>query len=123
MRVNVKMNKGVLRQLSKAQIIALEQTAEAVKTDVIANNVMPFDIGTMQNDATSIDATKSSQGEVTIAVDTPYARRLYFHPEYNFQKGNNPNAKGRWFDDWIDGSKKDFAIKAFKKLYKKLTGV
>ncbi len=123
MRVNVKMHKNVLRQLSKAQITALEQTAEAVKTDVIANNVMPFDTGTMQNDATSIDATKSNQGKVTIAVDTPYARRLYFHPEYNFQKANNPNAKGRWFDDWIDGSKKDFAINAFKKLYKKLTGV
>lgn len=123
MRVNVKMHKKVLRQLSKAQITALEQTAEAVKADVIADNVVPFDTGAMQNDATSIDATKSSQGEVTIAVDTPYARRLYFHPEYNFQKDNNPNAKGRWFDDWIDGNKKDFAINAFKKLYKKLTGV
>ncbi len=123
MKVKVKMNKSVLQKLSKAQITALEQTAEAVKTDVIASQVMPFDTGTMQNDATSIDTSKSKQGKVAISVDTPYARRLYFHPEYNFRQDKNPNAKGRWFDDWIDGAKKDFAIKAFKKIYKKLTGV
>jgi hypothetical protein len=84
---------------------------------------MPFDKGTMQNESTSIDTANSNKGEVSLTTDTPYARRLYFHPEYNFNQSNNPNAKGRWYDDWIDGKYKDFPIKAFRKIYKRLTGV
>ncbi len=123
MRVKVTMNNAAVRKLQQAQIIAIEQTADAVKTDVIAKNVMPFDVGIMQDDSTTIDTTKSKQGKVSISTDTPYARRLYFHPEYNFNRDENPNAKGRWFDDWIDGQHRGFAIKAFKKIYKRLTGV
>ena len=123
MRVKIKMHKGAIRQLERAQIVALEQTAEAVKTDVIAMNVMPFDDGTLQNESTMIDTSRSKYGEVTISSDLPYARRLYFHPEYNFSKDNNPNAGGRWYDPWIDGSKKNFAINAFRTIYKRLTGV
>jgi len=123
MRVKVKMHSGAIKKLERAQIIALEQTAEAVKTDVFANNVMPFDEGTLQNESTMIDASKSKRGNVTISSDLPYTRRLYFHPEYNFNKANNPNAGGRWFDPWIDGKKKMFAINAFRTIYKKLTGV
>ncbi len=123
MRVRVKMNKTALRALSKAQIMALEQTAEAVKTDVIAANVIPFDVGTMQNESTMIDTNRSKRGHVTISSDTPYARRLYFHPEYKFRKSKNPHAQGRWYDPWISGNKKEFAIKAFRAIYKRLTGV
>lgn len=123
MKVKVKMNNAALRKLSNAQIQAAEMTAEAVKTDVIAKNVMPFDSGEMQNSHTSIDTSKKNQGNVTISSNTPYARRIYFHPEYNFQTTNNPNAKGRWYDDWISGKYKKFAPNAYKQFYKKLTGV
>jgi hypothetical protein len=149
MKINIKMNKGALRQLSDAQKKALAMTTEAVKDDVVKNRVMPFGENTykeqervgkkgqalkpkkvlkhqggdMQNHATYIDTSKLKKGRMSIASDTPYARRLYFHPEYNFNKKQNPNAKGRWYDDWIDGSKKDFAPRVYKKLYKKLTGV
>lgn len=123
MHVKVKMNSKALRKLSQAQIVALEQTVEAVKTDVIDSNVIPFDSGTLQNESTSIDTTHSKRGRVAIASNTPYARRLYFHPEYDFRKDNNPNAQGRWYDPWIDGAKKNFAKNAYKKLYKRLTGV
>ena len=54
----------------------------------------------------------------------PYARRLYYHPEYNFQTKENPNAKGMWYEDWMPGGQKaDFAPKAFKQFYKKAGGV
>lgn len=53
----------------------------------------------------------------------PYARRLYYHPEYDFQTEANPNAKGKWFEDWVTGRKKDFAGKIFAKLYKKEAGL
>jgi len=117
------MNHIALRKLSKEQIKALEQTAEAVKTDVIDKNVMPFDVGTMQNESTTIDVSKSYMGKVSISTDTPYARRLYFHPEYNFNRNKNPNAQGRWYDPWIEGEHKEFPLKAFRELYKRLTGV
>lgn len=39
--------------------------------------------------------------------DTPYARRLYFHPEYNFQKVNNPNAQGLWAEPWLPGGDRE----------------
>ncbi len=123
MRVKVKMHSGSIKRLSQGQVLALEMTAEAVKTDVIAKNVIPFDDGTLQNESTMIDTSGSSRGRVTISSDLPYARRLYFHPEYNFSKENNPNAGGRWYDPWIDGSKKMFAINAFKRFFKNLTGV
>lgn len=122
MQVKVKMNNGALRMLSKTAVIALEQTAEAVKTDVIAKNVMPFDTGTMQNESMSIDTTHSNIGRVSITVDTPYARRLYYHPEYNFKTDKNPNAQGHWFAPWIDGQYKDFAGRTFRELYRRQTG-
>ena len=122
MQVKVKMNYSALRRLSQSAITALEQTAEAVKTDVIAKNVIPFDTGTMQNESMSIDTSKSRSGKVSITVDTPYARRLYFHPEYNFNTDKNPNAQGRWFDPWIDGQYKDFAGRSFRELYRRQTG-
>lgn len=80
--------------------------------------------GTLQGDAFSADYADSSKGKTSLTHSTPYARRLYFHPEYNFTKETNPNAKGEWFEDWKSGGKKaDFAPKTFKKFYKKITGV
>ena len=38
-----------------------------------------------------------------LVTDTPYARRLYHHPEYHFQTGKNANARGEWLHDWLPG--------------------
>ncbi|MHB8061257.1 MAG: hypothetical protein ACYDG2_01280, partial [Ruminiclostridium sp.] len=61
-------------------------------------------------------------GETRISYDTPYARRLYWHPEYNFRTDKNASAQGKWLQTYIDGPKKSFAKNVFKKLYQKLTG-
>lgn len=94
---------------------ALEMTAEQLKTDIIQAQVIPFysveekgrraDIhpGWLQNEQTYVDRSDSSQGYVAIVSSTPYARRLYYHPEYKFSTGENPNAKAHWFEDWADG--------------------
>lgn len=37
-------------------------------------------------------------GEGHIEWNTPYARRLYYNPQYNFSKDVNPNAGGLWFE-------------------------
>lgn len=115
----VKINKRNIKKIDETAKITLEQTAETLKTEVISAGVIPFDQGTLQNDSTFIETKNSKNGKVSIVHSTPYARRLYFHPEYDFQTVNNPNAKGLWFEDWIDGKEKDFCKKTFKELYKR----
>lgn len=119
----VKLNMSVLQALDDAAVKALEMTAEALHTEVVQAQVMPFDTGTMQNESTFVDNKQSSQGKVSLVTSTPYARRMYFHPEYNFKKDENPNAQGRWYEPWISGDKKDFCQKAFKKFYKEVSGI
>ena len=126
MKVNsfVNLNFPKIRQLTQAQVTALEQTAEALHTEVIQAQVFPRDTGNLQNESTFVDYSESNQGKLTIVSATPYARRLYFHPEYHFQKHENPNAKGKWYEDWLPGGKKsDFAVNAFERIYRRLAGL
>mgnify|MGYP001434005932 CR=1 FL=1 len=44
----VKLNMGVIRQLSNAATVSLEQTAEALMGDLKESETMPFDKGTLQ---------------------------------------------------------------------------
>ena len=119
----VTLNTRRIKQLTDAQIMALEQTAEALHTDVVQAQVMPRDTGHLQNDSTFVDYSNSKNGTVSLVSQTPYARRLYFHPEYDFQTKENPNAQGRWLESWISGDKKDFCKDTFKALYKQIGGV
>ena len=123
MKVKTKMNAAALSTLSTAQRQALEMTGQQVLNDLRNSQTMPFDTGNMQNDQTFVDDSKSSQGHVSIVTDAPQARRLYFHPEYNFSTTENPNAQGRWLETWISGDKKDFCKDTFNALYKQIGGV
>lgn len=120
----VKLNMGKINQLTRASITALEQTGEAVHTDIIQSQTMPFRDGTLQNTQTFVDYSDSNKGNVSIVSNTPYARRLYYHPEYNFNKEENPNAGGKWAEPYVKGGKKqDFAPKAFKQFYRQAGGI
>lgn len=120
----VKLNMPRIRQLTEASVRALELAAEALHTEVVQAQVFPFDTGNLQNESTFVDYSESKNGKVTLVSSTPYARRLYYHPEYHFQKGENQNAKGKWYENWLPGGENaDFAVKAFKKIYKQIGGV
>lgn len=120
----VKLNMPRIKQLTQAAVTALEMTAEALHTEVVQAQVMPFDGGNLQNESTFVDYKESKQGKVTIVSSTPYARRLYYHPEYNFQTDENPFAGGEWYEPWLPGGiSQDFAKSAFKRLYKRVGGV
>ena len=43
----VKLNMGVIKKLSTAAVTSLEQTADAVQSDLKQSQVMPFDKGTL----------------------------------------------------------------------------
>lgn len=112
-----------IKKLTDAQTMALAQTASALHTEVVQAQVMPRDSGHLQDDSTFVDYSKADRGKVSLVSQTPYARRLYFHPEYEFQKKENPNAQGKWLEPWITGDKKDFCVNTFTELFKRLGGV
>lgn len=118
MNVKVTYNSQAIKGLEKKIPNALIKTADAIKTDIMMSQTMPFDSGNLQNRSTSVDTSDINSGKVRIVSDTPYARRLYFHPEYNFQKTHNPNAGGEWFEPYINGTKKDYAQKVFTRFLK-----
>lgn len=114
----IELNTSVLDMLDNAQIEAFAQTADATLTELRDRQVMPFDTGNLQNDSTSID---DSQGTtVSIVTTAPQARRLYFHPEYNYKRGNNSRAGGGWFDSFLND---DFIQNAYSKLLKQKGGL
>ena len=119
----IKLNEAKLKELTRQQYISLAQTADAVLTDLRDSQTMPFDTGNLQNDSTSLDDSKKEQGKVSIVSSTPYARRLYYHPEYNFRRTNNGGAGGKWFEPYISGSKAKFARDTFCKLFKRNGGL
>lgn len=114
----VELNVSVLNALDNAQYEALAMTADATLTELRDRQTMPFDTGNLQNDSTFID--DSQRDKVSIVSSTPYARRLYFHPEYNYRRGNNASAGGKWFDSFLND---DFIASAFAKLMKQIGGL
>ena len=119
----VRLNTPKIKQLDRATITSLEKTMSALHTEVVKAQVMPFNTGNMQNDSTYEDYSKSSKGQVSLITSTPYARRMYYHPEYNFQTTENPNAQGNWYEPWISGKNRNFCKKAFSQFYKKEAGL
>lgn len=120
----VKIYKSKIKLLTDAQIRALEQTAEHLKTEVMMAQVIPYDQSDLQKSA-FVDDSNKKNGTVELVYSTPYARRLYYHPEYNFNQDprKNPNAQGKWCEPWLTGNNKDWCQKEYAKLYKQLGGV
>lgn len=118
----VSLNYGRLYEFDQMTLAALELTAEALHTEVVNSQVMPFDTGNMQNAQTYVDTTDLPNGNVSLVTGSPQARRLYYHPEYDFQTVNNANAGGLWYDAWIDGPYRDFCQKTFAALMAQMGG-
>ena len=119
----IKLNEAKLKELTRQQYISLAQTADALVTDLRDSQTMPFNTGNLQNDSTFLDDSQKEQGKVSIVSSTPYARRLYYHPEYNFRTTNNRNAGGKWFEPYISGNRTDFVKETFAKLFKRNGGL
>jgi hypothetical protein len=122
MKVKVTMNRSKLGQLTSAQIQAVKMTAEQLLHEVVSEAVIPFDEGTLQNVSTYVETNKAPSGIVSIVHETPYAKRLYYHPEYNFDKTINANARGEWWEEWITGAKRTRAVTLYKTFYRKASG-
>ena len=115
---------GKLNALDANAVTAFKMTADAFLTELENGQVMPFDTGNLQNESTFVDDSGAQNGVIVISSSTPYARRLYYHPEYNFNQEFNQAAGGGWFKYWLPGgTRQNFCVEAFKTIYRRLCGL
>lgn len=142
MAVRVTFDQAKLNKLAQASVQALEMTAEAVLSQIVSDGVVPKDVGTLERGGELkigskkagtlevvavksgyVDKSKIGQGKAAVVFNTPYARRLYYHPEYNFRTDKNPNAQGKWMHMYLKGgSKERYAQDAFTRFLRQLAG-
>ena len=113
MRVTSRINQRALAAVNRHVQTSLVQTADALKSDLVQSQTMPFDTGELQNRSTFVYTQHIKRGHAYVVSTTPYARKLYFHPEFKFKQDKNAKAGAMWFDPYINGKKKNFANKTF----------
>lgn len=112
-KFNVKINVPE-KEIGKKIQNAIDKAQMVLDTQVLkdSNNFIPMDTHNLE-----MSGVRSSRiGEGLISWDTPYARRLYYNPQYNFSKDQNPNAQGLWFEaakalnsvNWARAAQKEF---------------
>jgi len=99
------MDQKAIRNILSIQQRAAVLTGHEMINRLVVDQRMPFDTGHAQNESTFVDDTDIGMGHVYIITDTPYAAKIYFNPQFNFQKGKNANAGGEWWEDFIRGSR------------------
>lgn len=101
--INIKLNRRALKKIRNKANQALAQTGLVLQDDMREEQIIPRDTGALQNEKFYVDTTQKDKGKVVLTFEGPYARRLYYHPEYNFSKEKNPNAQGLWMRPWQKG--------------------
>lgn len=121
MKVEVKWDTAAIAKIREAVGAAAEEALEATYSNLVKSKTMPFDNGDMQNNQTFVAQTV--EGAVLI-TGSPQARRLYYHPEYNFKQseGANGTRGAKWLEPYISGDKKDFVKTEFAKALGKRLG-
>ncbi|EHR0218344.1 hypothetical protein [Clostridium perfringens] len=116
-KVTIKLDRTKINTLINARNKALEETTEAILSDIKTSAVVPKDSGELERSG-FVDLSRIDSGVTSIIFDTPYARRLYWHPEYNFRQDKNINAQGKWMQSYIDGDNKEFVTDTYKHFFK-----
>ena len=110
-KVRVTIYPGAIKQLESAKKKAFDATVEAVLADIKTSGVVPKDTGALEDSGYTLIEDMVAY----IIFDTPYARRLYWHPEFNFRTDKNVNAQGLWMQAYIDGEKNSFVKDTYGK--------
>jgi hypothetical protein len=84
--------------VKQAAMTALSGAAEYVLQK--ANTRVPLDEGSLQRSGI-VSMDNGDKPVAHISYDTPYAKRLHEHPEYNFQNGR----QGKWLETTIEQEK------------------
>lgn len=73
---------------------AMLETGQDLDKRIKEAQVIPKDTGALEQ---SQKVEETPEG-FNIHYDSPYAARLYNHPEYKFSKEQNHNAQGKWLE-------------------------
>lgn len=98
---------GDVRKVFKSCVqsanLAAFKVSDSYLTRLKQDRFMPRNDGTMQDDNTFLEpgTYRKNQGFYDVVTEADQARRLYYHPEYNFQK-INPNAGGLWIERHLE---------------------
>lgn len=105
--VRIKLDYDVLDRISRHVESAAWEAMEALRGEVKNAQVIPKRNGELEKSMAQTEQfvvdDELHTALVTGGGDVPYARRLYFHPEYNFHYGKNQNAQGEWLKPWLPG--------------------
>lgn len=119
-KVKVTLYPDKIRKLQEIAQKAFELTVEAVLSDIRMSQTVPKNTGELERSGfTEIDVKKMVAKNI---FDEPYARRLYWHPEYDFRQDKNQYAGGLWMQTYIDGEKRHFVKETYGKFLKQLGG-
>lgn len=117
-RVEIKLNLSALENTHRAVQDAALETVGQLRGEMLTAQVTPKNVGTLEGSGGATDQFDEGDDiHTTLCIgDTPYARRLYFHPEYDFQKApKNENAQGKWAEHWLEGGdRENFVPDTFK---------
>lgn len=119
MGVTITLDYNAIHAIQQAAMDAAKEAIEVLYADLVNSQTMPFDTGDMQNNQTFVTTTETG---ATLVTGSPQSRRLYYHPEYNFQRGKNPNAGAYWLEPYISGNKNDFVMAEFTEIFKRRSG-
>ncbi len=116
--MRVRMNRAGIKKVNDNVKNALIETGEAILTDMIKSQIIPFRKGDLQK-SHYVDDKRAIQGVVKLVADTAYARKVFFDPELTIHTDKNPNARQRWMEVYTTGSKKNLPIEYFAKFLKR----
>lgn len=118
-KATLKLNPQAIKKIEDAARKALPLAMEAMKTEINNMQVVPKETGNLEESAVT---GVGEENKGFISYNTPYARRLYYNPQFNFRTDKNQYAQGRWLDSFIHGNKKEWLAKTFGTLLKQLSG-
>lgn len=99
----IKINTSGIKAAEEDILRALGLTALSLQKRVRDAEVVPRDTGQLEDVKFFVDDSNIADGVVSLVFEGPYARRLYYHPEYNFRHDQNPSAQGLWMSLWEPG--------------------
>lgn len=112
-KATVTINDAAISKIADNQEKAMKIMLDAVKTDVSQRQVVPFRDGLLKDSVSTGTMVQNDYTLGWIGWDTPYARRLYFHPEYNFRQDKHANAMGLWMTYYQYGPGYDWIRKSY----------
>lgn len=116
MKVKVELYQREIKELQKAIDITGLDAAIVLKKEITDSKTIPKDEGELESSGA---VKRIRAGRYQIVYSTPYAVRLYWHPEYKFRRDKNSNAGGLWLHPYIDGEKKDSYKNIYSRFLKK----